>query len=239
MNIEIKKDSRLIVIPKEMLSDYQTDSLLTHRDFGGVVTRKVSKFIKDESVILNMFDKSMEKPWDNMNLFKNNFIGKRNIYYHCHIDLGKNHDHCGICLGHNSDIGIVLDFAESLDPKDYGGEIDFEEVRNIIETFNYRNFDVYVTYDSWQSADSIQMLNKMGIHASLFSLDKDMRGYLSLRRSLYERNVKTYYNEIAEKELKGLIMTDRKIDHPPHGSKDLADAIASVVYHVDIGTKTI
>ena len=89
------------------------------------------------------------------------------------------------------------------------------------------------TYDNFQSASSIQELNKMGIKAERLSIDKDLSCYETLKEGIYQGKVKYYRNDDFLYELKRLeLIKGKKVDHPiQNGSKDLADAVAGAVYN--------
>ena len=114
MNFNLKSDSRLVLIPVDLLSDYKKDAPLAHRDFGAKVTRKVNKFIKDIGVIKKLFDNELKRPWDGTKRFYDWFIGNTNYNYHAHVDLGLNHCAAGLCLGHQEDYQTIINFTSKL-----------------------------------------------------------------------------------------------------------------------------
>jgi len=150
-------------------------------------------------------------------------------------------------------IGVVIDLALQIRaPK--GGEMLFEEVRNFIETLRrVHKFPIHwVTYDGWQSTDSIQLLRKSGVNAEEYSVDKTPEAYTTLKNLIYEGVFRFYNHRIAIREMEELIIVDTgkktgsvlkfRVDHPDKsaqrakhedrinkGSKDVADAIAGVV----------
>ena len=102
-----------------------------------------------------------------------------------------------------------------------------------------------VTYDGFESTDSIQQLRKKRFTAEKVSIDKSTLPYEDLRDAIYEDRVEfpPYITEltkgesdkrveIAVKELSELQDTGKKIDHPVLGSKDVADAMAGVVHEL-------
>ena len=151
-------------------------------------------------------------------------------------------------------VGVVIDLAIQIKaPK--GGEILFEEVRNFIETLRrVHKFPVHwVTYDGWQSTDSIQLLRKSGVNAEEYSVDRTPEAYTTLKNLIYEGVFRFYNHRIAIREMEELIIVDSgkktgsvlkfRVDHPEKsaqrrkhedksdkGSKDVADAIAGVVH---------
>lgn len=135
-----------------------------------------------------------------------------------------------------------------------GGEIMFEEIRNFIHTLRKQyKFPIHwVTYDGWQSEDSIQQLRKAGVNAEVLSVDKTPDAYMTLKNAIYEGVFRSYYHRIAVRELRDLIIVDTggkkqgatiryRVDHPEkssarfeedgrdEGSKDVSDAIAGCV----------
>ena len=124
-----------------------------------------------------------------------------------------------------------------------GQEIILSDVRNIIYNLRSdRRFRIEtVTMDGFQSTDTMQQLRKKKMRVDYLSLDKSTLGYEDLREAIYEERLNfppyvTYLNkgdtklvEIVVKELQQLTNTGKKIDHPPSGSKDVADALAGVV----------
>ena len=149
--------------------------------------------------------------------------------------------------------GVVCDLALQLTAPP-GGELILSHVRKFIFYLKTKlNFNIkFATYDRWQSLDSIQQLEAMGISAFELSVDKDEKPYLSLKELIYQGLLKGYPHPILNRELKELIKTEKgKIDHPDksyeryetegkdNGSKDVSDCLAgsSIVSMEKISTK--
>lgn len=127
-----------------------------------------------------------------------------------------------------------------------GGEIFLGDVRKFIyELKEQFGFQIKkVTCDGFESTDTQQQLRRRRFAVEEVSVDKSMLPYHDLREAIYEDRVefplylavvrdRSGYErqvEIAVKELMELEQGTRKIDHPASGSKDLADAMAGVVY---------
>lgn len=124
-----------------------------------------------------------------------------------------------------------------------GSEIQLGEIRRLLyDLRNERRFRlVTVTYDGFQSTDSIQQLRKNRFRAQNLSVDKQTLPYEDLRDAIMDERIEfpryltyvsigdTKVEEVAVRELLQLQDTGKKIDHPAKGSKDLADAMAGVV----------
>jgi len=175
--------------------------------------------------------------------------------YALHADMALTGDSAGIAMAHvsgwnevsgsgtgdDSHVGsshpvVKLDFVASFDADAKGRpvarEIQVRWFRKLVEEFIRRGFDIaVVSLDNFQSADTIQILASRGINAVKRSTDRDLSPWETLRDLIYEGRLEAYYDEVAVRELMALGIRRKggKIDHPPHGSKDRADAIAGAV----------
>lgn len=126
-----------------------------------------------------------------------------------------------------------------------GGEIFLGDVRQWI--YNLRDqmkFKIeVVSLDGFESTDTMQQLQRRRFYPDYVSVDSQILPYHDLREALYEDRIDfppyivdlhtdtgTVQSEILVKELSELVDTGRKIDHPLHGSKDVADAVAGVTF---------
>ena len=170
-----------------------------------------------------------------------------------HIDLSLTRDTCGVAivtlLGHahhtdpndsDEDPDTVLTLPEfaveaaiSLRPSP-GAEVEITKLRGWLMSLqtqyglNLRS----VTFDGFQSRDSIQVLRRMVRHTYVLSVDRTPEPYEYLRAALYDSRIAMVDSDTARLELTRLeYRRDRqRIDHPPRGSKDVADAICGAVY---------
>jgi hypothetical protein len=110
-------------------------------------------------------------------------------------------------------------------------EVQIRWYRKLIWELRSRGFQiVYVSFDNFQSADSMQILESWGIEAERASTDTSTALYDGLKDVLYDSRLEGYYNELLTKELRTLTkLKNGKIDHVPNGSKDIADALAGAV----------
>ena len=93
------------------------------------------------------------------------------------------------------------------------------------------------TFDGFQSDDTIQILLANGIESDKKSTDRDPGIWASLKDIASEGRLKMPFDQLLMNELEALSKLDNgKIDHPPTGSKDLADAFScSVVGAITVG----
>mgnify|MGYP001599054665 CR=1 FL=1 len=173
-----------------------------------------------------------------------------------HIDIGLTNDALGIAMGHVAGIQsntyidaegvpssvrnpvVVMDFMLRVVAPS-GGEVDLSKIRSFI-SFLSTIYSIYtITFDRFQSADSIQILTKQGFNVRHLSVDRDEEPYLALRSAFFDRRVLTYQYTWFIDEVLDLQRDAKKhkIDHPVkasvgnrRGSKDVADAVAGVIH---------
>ena len=117
------------------------------------------------------------------------------------------------------------------------GAVDLSEVKNWIVNFRRDGYQVgLVTFDRWQSFDIQQELKSVGIKTDTLSVGK--RHYEDLAMLIYEDRVLMPHIDILLEEMSQLrIVSDKKVDHPRKGSKDLSDAVTGAVYNAIAHTK--
>lgn len=164
-----------------------------------------------------------------------------------HVDLAYKSDRCGIAVvkpaGHIdvlSEDGITetlpfleVELALSIKPHP-NMELEIADVRQwIINLQEVHGIPIAtVSYDGFESKESRQLLRKAGINSRLISVDKTMEPYQDFKRALYQDRLAIVENELLATEIANLeYRADKdKVDHPPKGGKDVADAVAGAVY---------
>lgn len=178
-----------------------------------------------------------------------------------HIDLAVSSegDALGFAMGHVSHLVEVDDELKPYISIDCllrmkampGTEIMIGDIRRIIYHLkdDLRFKIKKITMDGFQSTDTRQQLQKRRFEFEYVSMDKATTPYEDLREAIYEDRIDfppyiTYLHkgalervEIAVQELLDLTHDGKKVDHPPEGSKDVADAMAGVTYTL-IGERT-
>jgi len=164
-----------------------------------------------------------------------------------HIDLSKSKDRCGIVMLRvdrmveiELEQGVfervpyfVAELAVSIQPSQ-AKELDIAAVRNwVVQLQATHNVPLYmVSYDGFNSAESVQALKKIGIRSEVVSMDRSDEAYQQVKRGLYQDRLEIPDNDILVKELVQLDRDEKsgKVDHPPKGSKDISDALAGAIY---------
>lgn len=175
-----------------------------------------------------------------------------------HIDIGLRNDRLGLCVLHQSKPveverfnidGAVESISENLYDVDLyitikalpGNEVPLFKVREFLIwlSFNIGFKFKKITFDGFQSADSIQLLKIAGYDAALLSVDRTDIPYLGLRTCILEERLDSYYNQIVVEEIEQLEydQVHKKVDHPlvladgTPGSKDTSDGLAGALYN--------
>lgn len=199
-------------------------------------------FFRDPEAVRKAFKIEFD-PTQEDGTFYEWFNGSDNFARFIHVDLGLKKDRAALAMVHSPGMKqiptyngietlpiIKLDLIKYWEAKP-GEDINFAEIRELI---NYlcRKFDVaMVRFDRWNSADTIQTLTAKGIDADTHSVKK--ADYDTLATSIYDARFRGYWNELlVEDELLRLqILKNAKIDHPTNLSNDLADAVAGATWN--------
>lgn len=224
--------------------------------YGGIteelynISQRVKEINKEEDA--NLFNELIER----YNIVRDTHQG---AIYGAHFDLAKGAkgDCAGLTLGHfypimnpfleggEQDRGFYIDLQMQIKTKNIDGEILFERLHQFIyRLMEEKHFDIkVVTFDGWQSLNSIQNMEAKGISSYVLSVDKDTKAYDLLKEYLYKntntkRYLDYYHYNVFLRELEELRFENGKIDHPEismkrdaeegdeRGSKDVSDSTA-------------
>lgn len=248
------QDGHLIVeVPEEFRSEFERDILSAIRDIAGSATFAIHPFIVNTEAVANCFS---ERP-SILSVESTDYVSSRpNLHLNriirpeeprlAHVDLGLTGDSAGIAVGFvegfvevpRSDKTfepmpvISLDLILEVQPP-RNGEIEFENIRKLFYALHEQGVNLkWISFDSYQSADSMQILRQRGFTTGPLSLDKTALPYEVTKMALYDGRVRAPKHEKALSEIIRLERDPQTglIDHPPNFSKDCADAVAGVVY---------
>ena len=127
---------------------------------------------------------------------------------------------------------IMIDFIEAWIPdKQRRITVNFKNVEETIfkltQAFNVKS----VSYDQWQSVESIQSLFSKGVNTEKIGANLEM--YETLKQMIYTNKVSIPDDEKLFKELRQLnLLKGLRVDHPSGGSKDRADVLCRLVWKV-------
>ena len=249
---DIKK--RFIEVPMNFLNEFEGNIIQALQDIAGVpvsatgklfsnrdcyaksLTNEESPFVQDQIIISTGANTTIQdyfkRDWKPKNTNKKRFIhfdqstsGDSYGAAQCYIDDIK-YDEYGLPL-----VSIEYDWMIRINPPKPPHKIDLAKVRSIIP-WQEKTFGISfgkISYDTFQSAEAVQDLEKSGYNVQYRSVEKD-KPYLNLTDLYYQGRIHHYRNEWYEKELFDLnwYRALGRVDHPPKkegGSKDLADAV--------------
>jgi hypothetical protein len=219
-------------VPVEFKDAFDRNATRARRDLGALPSEAIDGYFM-RSKVLAVVDHN--RPEDGEWQLRPDWLKCLSVNYFVHVDLALRRDACGIALGHwdRTSGCVVADWVLRLQAADFGGEIDFETVRTILLGLKRDGFRLkLVTFDGWQSADSIQLLNKAGIRTELLSVDRGLVPYDTLLELINTGHCLLPDFEFLVEELCGLeLIRGVKVDHPPRGSKDCSDALCGMVYN--------
>jgi hypothetical protein len=188
---------------------------------------------------------------------------KRMYHHFAHVDLALSQDAAGIAVVRLDGVEQVVFERPYFD--EFNGELRYEKdvryvpkmttvltlqvrsagereipvakIRQILmDLLSWGFMLTMVTYDQYQSGESIQALLTAGVEADKLSVDRTMDPYHALKEAFDEERLDTYQYEVLLKECSQLErdLERKKIDHPPRGSKDVSDAICGAVYNCTV-----
>jgi len=163
--------------------------------------------------------------------------------YYIHVDLARVQDNCGWAMGHvESWQSTVFDNAGEMHPyviidmvkywkPDRNRPVDFSDVRDFTIKVKKAGFNIkLVTFDRWNSDQTIKHLNDVGIKAEKLSVGRDQ--YTDLATLMGEHRIKGPDVLLLRKELKKLVvLPNGNVDHTNKSSKDLSDAVCGAAYN--------
>jgi hypothetical protein len=243
----------IINVPEEYHTEFERDIMNALRDIAGVSTLASHPFLVSFEAVSACFG-THESIFDQEETdFEHNKVSinrktrfDRDSPRFIHIDLALRHDSAGMVMGHVPQFTkvkrsqnnfetlpvIQIDFALEIYPPK-GGEIIFSRIRDLIYELSRLGINIqWVTFDSFQSADSVQILKQKGYQVGVASMDKTATAYEMTKSALYDGRVRIPEHPKLLRELQMLEWDSKKgkVDHPVRGSKDIADALAGVVY---------
>jgi hypothetical protein len=216
-----------------------------------VMTKKSSRF-KKEIITLDFYDKNdnIMKYLEDQNQFLPENIMSPHCYRFIHIDIGATRDRMGIaCCFADSNEQVHYKTAEHVASSEkrlyfvdwlvaiQAGEkqeIPFNKVVEFILFLKYKlNYNVHlVTTDQREGGRQLrQDLNLQGVQSDYLSVDKTREPYITLRYLIQSRSIIMPKHQLLFDELINLRDDGVKVDHPPHSSKDLSDAVCGAVFN--------
>lgn len=263
--IDREKEKDLIIpITVDYRGDFDRDILKALRDVAGVSTMAIHPFIMNQNAVAKAFgtvESILTKDtadFDTVTLgiLRNKFSNPQEPRW-VHIDLSITGDATGVSCGYVNEFkkiqasedtveilpNIVFDFMLRVTPPK-NEEIKYHKIRNLLYLLrDTMGLNIkWISCDSFQSTDMMQLLRRRGFTTGMVSMDKlPQDPYAFLKTAFYQFRVDCPEHRIVKRELFSLeIDTTKKgkIDHPPNGSKDVADSMAGVIYGLTMRRET-
>jgi hypothetical protein len=248
------EDRHLIMqVPDEYRSEFERDMLSALRDIAGVSTLALHPFILNSESVVRSFGRAkgiagrdrVDFKDTKLQIFPKRIINPDEPRF-AHLDLAISGDSCGLAIGHVTGFEQLVRGEKEVEilPRIYfdlvleiapprQGEIEFEKVRSVLYRLREMGMNIkWVTLDSYQSTDTIQLLAQRGFITGLQSMDTSTQPYDMGKQAFYDDRVDAPDHEKAMQEWVRLERDpqNNKIDHPPKFSKDCSDAMAGVIY---------
>ena len=255
-NIPSELRNQIVGVPVDFYKDFKQNLLQSIQDIAGMTVAGEGKlfnnkeifyksiyvpeepaFLKDTFIISTKLE---TKPQDYIN--PNWQPEQPEKLRFMHLDQGISSDHYGVSscfidrIEINSDetlsIHVKFDFILNIVPPRPPAKVDISKVRSLIPWLSQHkgiNWGL-ITYDQFQSQESMQELDKAGFPVDYQSVDKTDEAYLLLVDYLYEEKVKMPYNDEFERNLFNLVhfREKRKVDHTSTGCFDINTKISLV-----------
>lgn len=251
-------DRKLILaVPMDFLEDFRKDIINALREIGGISTlARFPYFLEVDRVSAafgshpSIFEQTaVDFVLTRLTIRKSMFY-KPELPRFAHVDLAISGDSAGLVIGcvdrfvnmkmqgfGNSENEymphIRIDGSLEIKPPK-GAEIQFWKVREVLTALYKLGLNIrWVTFDSFQSKDSMQLLRQQGFVTGDQSMDiVPCKPYDFLKSAMYSGRVSIPTHAHLQHEIVALERDAKtqKIDHIPGGSKDVADSLAGVVY---------
>ncbi len=238
---QVAAEDRLLVveIPEEYRASFENDILAALRDIAGVSTLALHPFMMNTQAVAACFNVVASIASADECDFRSSRIQvfpKRFVNLHCprfaHGDIGQTGDSFGLAIGHcpgfkamprgeEVEMLPVIQYDMILEirpPK--GAEIEFENPRRLLYKLRDLGLPIkWVTLDSYQSTDTLQLLRQKGFIVGLQSMDTDTKAYDVAKQAFYDHRIRAPLHAKAQAEFVRLERDPKtkKIDHPPRG----------------------
>lgn len=248
-----RSDIHLVMdIPIEHKHAFQDDIYDAIRDIAGMATMSTHPFIPYPEKIAaafgrveNVFSREdCDFVTTKVAIYPKRIVNRTASRF-AHFDLSETGDSTGLVIGHvkgfvpvkrGSDVEIlpeiVIDAILEIKPP-VGGEIDYSKCREILYKLRELGLPIrWVSYDGYNSYDSIQMLKQKGFYSGVQSMDVTPVPYEITKQAIIDGRLSIPDHQKCQIELATLERdpVKGKIDHPEYSSKDVSDCLAGVVY---------
>lgn len=235
---------------EDMKNDFFNDPVDSLSRFACMPPDAVDAFFKSREKIEKAFRNARIAIDPDTQRFEEWFKPDKDKEYFVHVDLAEKFDRCAVSMAHveswsamketqffNEPVpNVVVDVVKWWTPTS-DKNVDFSEVRDFVKSLRQRGFSIkLVTFDRWNSSDSMRELTAYGMNVERLSVAK--KHYDDFQLLVQEERLLGPALEIITEELLALKITKQgKVDHTRHGKKDLSDAIAGAIFNAVAGSQ--
>lgn len=233
------------VNPTKKISDYLSGFLDDYVDtlsrFACMPPKAVDAFFRSAENVEYCF-RNPDYALDEFGRLRPGFDPIDGMEYFIHVDLAQKHDNCAVAMSHISGWGTVEGKKRGVEPKitvdlvrhwktNSDKPLDLENVRDFILDVWRAGFNIkLVTFDRWNSTQTIEDLKSYGLKAEILSIA--LPHYMDFLIAVNERRVEGPDIDLLKTEMLQLrLIKANKVDHPRKGSKDLADATCGAIFN--------
>jgi len=244
----------VLSVPTEYRTEFETDMMNSLREIAGVSTLAKHPFLVNTEKVAEAFNINHESILSRecvdfkdtqLLIYPERFKNLKEPRW-VHLDLALTGDSAGMSMGYVKDFkaikrgefemellpNINMDFTLEIEPPK-GDEIQFHKLRSLIYKLSEYGIKIkWVSLDSYQSSDFLQILRVKGYKTGLISLDKTTMPYNITKTCIYDGRLTTHPHAKLKHELLSLEIDQKKgkIDHPSTSTKDVSDSLGGVVY---------
>lgn len=218
-----------------LADDFAQDPDAAWRDYGAQPSRAIEKYYTDVSIIkFDICDREGNVHKRPNPVLVNGeiadwLVGSKSFDYILTGDPAVKYESFGLALGHlNADGRICIDLLHKIAPK---LEVDPTEVKYFVGTLRQRFGITKFIVDRWDYPETVKEIRDSGIEVA-FNIVK-LQQHERLKEAWRLNEIDCYEHEGLKSELTNLeIHRGQKIEHPRKGAKDLADALAQLVWEL-------
>lgn len=215
-------------IPMSLQTAFESNADMAWRDFGAVPVGAFTPLDPKATVFLR---KCATLPGPSHE-------PEEGAQYYVHGDIGLTKDACAVAMVHVCDFTwdnepiVAVDRVEIVPRRPDTGQVEIEDVKRLVLGWRDEGYLIsQASFDQFQSVDLCQRLSRMGVPTKSVSVDATTEAYDRLKVLVHEGRFRRFTGtsaaETFEREYRSLeLVQGVKVDHPPGGSKDVADAVA-------------
>lgn len=249
--------AKVVSVPNEFKLEFEKDIINGLREIAGISTlARHPYFLETEKVFAaqnrhpSIFGQTKVDFAENKLTVRKGAFVRPELPRYVHIDLAISGDSAGFAIGCVTGFKSMMELGLSNNPHEMmplihidgtleikpprGAEIQFWKIREVLVTLRSMGMNIrWVTFDSFQSTDSIQLLRQQGFITGYLSMDvRPCKPYDFTKSAIYDGRVTMPKHDHLITEILSLErdLKTGKVDHPAAGSKDVSDSLAGVVY---------